>query len=268
MADNVRRIAVRKRRSRNTANGNGNDGNANGINTDSTGAVSGRNVFRLGSDNSTTDASDNASGITANGTTDGSRESGPVNDSGSDGSNGRNDNDGSGTGTADAIGSDADNSRSADGQPRKLRRGRKPGSKNKSSQTSLVLEDVEDISNIVVAIGDAAKVATGFDGFEIPKEEAETFAKPAARILARHGALAETIRTVADPFALIIAGASIAGPRIAAYNMYRKMYGNVQPPQQRETVQQAPTQTAAPTNGQSTLDPSTVDLALRFMQKE
>ena len=138
-------------------------------------------------------------------------------------------------GTTDTDNSGRSGSGRTEGTPRRTRR------KRQTAKGALLVEqDQEDVKNIVIAIGDAGANATGFEGLQITEPEALTIAKPAARILQRHGAVAETIRTIADPLALIIATATVFGPRLAAYKMYRETGATVQQPVYPHEAQQTP----------------------------
>jgi len=240
---NVRRRIVR-RRNNGGATGTGNDGttssNPGADNANTIGSRNGDNVIRVASDGESTSGQDNRDsesdsreiGISGS-------ESERNRNIGGSGSNERNDDDGIQFAT-DFGGPGSRNSRSTsargtgEGKPKRIYRKRQ-----KSQDAVLLKQDEEDLVNIVVAVGDGLSNATGFEGFQISQPEAGTIARPAARILQRHGALAETVRSVADPLALIIASATVFGPRIAGYRMFKQMYGNVQPPPQENPANEA-----------------------------
>lgn len=220
-----RRIIVRRRSNgEGGTTGTGSNGNASSNSgTSGTSTVSGGNGNGTERNTIVTDESTGNDRIESEGmySTTGS-QSERTGSNGSSGTNGESDESGEQF-LSFGIGTDSDSSRSpgpgrgAPGKPRKTR-GRK------ASKGSVFLEqDTEDVKNIVVAVGDAASNATGFDGFKVHDVEALTIARPAARILQRHGAVAETIRTVADPLSLIIATATVFGPRIAAYKALKDM---------------------------------------------
>lgn len=108
--------------------------------------------------------------------------------------------------------------------------GKKTGRKGaKAAQDALgVEEDRGDIRALVVGIFDSAANLTHFDGFACSESEADTIARPASRIMNRHG-FGEAVRRVSDPIALLLATITVAGPRIAAYKLYQSA-GAVQTP--------------------------------------
>lgn len=207
---NVRRIIIRR---------NGTSGaTGTGTGTDASDGIDGNSTSTIGSRN-VNDSIGNSSDGNAHSRDDRKQSEGMHNASGSevdgvrsDGSSARTDDDALDFG---GFASDSNNDRgTASGGTKPKRTYRK----RQSAKASLALDgDTEDVKNIVVAIGDAGANATGFEGFKVHEVEALTIAKPAARILQRHGAVAETIRTVADPLSLIIATATVFGPRIVAY---------------------------------------------------
>lgn len=226
----VRRRIVRRRGASNGNAANGTDGNTgSNARTNSTSTVGGGN-----GDNVIGASSDGATDNGSNSDNRGNENSGMRGAVGSEDErtggnrNGRSGDDDDGTiqfeqpaanGGNTGAGNRGSAARgNAEGKPKRVYRKRQ-----KTQDAVSLKQDEEDICNILIAVGDGAANATGYDGFKIYQEEASSFARPAARILQRHGALAETIRSVADPLALIIAGASIAAPRIAGYSMFRKM---------------------------------------------
>lgn len=89
----------------------------------------------------------------------------------------------------------------------------------------------------IVGIGESAKHSTGFDGFTIPEDEAQTASEPAARMMQRNLELAERIEKLLDPVALIVAAFVITVPRFLAYNVWRDLVADqLRRQQQREAA--------------------------------
>lgn len=233
-----RRIVRRRSNSGSETDGNGSDGRNNGDGgANSTSTIGGGNRDNIASDASNGNENlrqrDESSNTSSGENGESRNEDERIGSDRSGRSDNASDDDGIqfrefGTGNARSSNSGSANGRNnGEGKPKRVYRKRQ-----KAQDAVLIAQDEEDICNIVIAIGDGSANATGYDGFKIYREEAETIARPAARILQRHGAVAETIRTIADPLSLIIACASVAGPRIAGYKMFMQYNGNgVQPPQ-------------------------------------
>lgn len=241
-----RRIIIRRRgsgsESGSTGTNTGTVGNGNGnvIGTDNASTNSGRNGEHTISDTNPTDEPSGDDRVESEG-----MYSAPGTESertGSNGSGGNGERDEQFLSFGSSDGTDPDSGRSTtsrgngtQGKPKRTYR------KRQTSKGSLSLEqDTEDVKNIVIALGDAGSNATGYDGFTISEPEALSIAKPAARILQRHGAVAETIRTVADPLSLIIATASVFGPRLAGYKMYKTLGVETQYEERQQTVPSQP----------------------------
>ena len=91
-------------------------------------------------------------------------------------------------------------------------------------------EDETDLVEFIVGGSGSLAIATRWPGWVIPADEAQNIARPLSRIIARHAAIAESVRIVADPIALIVACIAIVLPRIIGYRAAVAAAQKQQPP--------------------------------------